>query len=101
MYSPTMCTNWSFPERRFPSRFRMTALTLDDKRDDEESAFAERQITELPATRTLLFNLPNPFPGYRCELNWELPEDDGETLFNSVEKDSWKKWPSGCSRCGP
>lgn len=75
-----------FPERRFPSRFRMTALTLDDKRDDEESAFAERQITELPATRTLLFNLPNPLPGYRYELNWELPEDDGETLFNSVEK---------------
>jgi Predicted nucleotide-binding protein containing TIR-like domain len=74
-----------FPDKRFPKRFRLEALSAGNKRDDDESAFAERQVTELPGTRTLLFNLPNPLPGYLYVINWELPEDAAEAQFNTIQ----------------
>ncbi len=75
-----------FPEARFPKKgFRVTASDPNRKRDDQESAFAERQVTEFSATRTFNFNLPNPLPGYTYEINWELPRDKSESPFNAVE----------------
>jgi hypothetical protein len=74
-----------FPDKRFPQRFRLEAFSAANKRDDDESAFAERQVTELQGTRTLLFNLPNPLPGYRYVINWELPEDAGDAQFNEIQ----------------
>jgi hypothetical protein len=74
-----------FPDKCYPKRFRLTAIAPGNRRDDEESAFAERQLTEMPPARTLLFNLPNPLPGYLYEINWELPEDAGEAQFNPIQ----------------
>ncbi|HEY4087272.1 MAG TPA: TIR domain-containing protein [Bryobacteraceae bacterium] len=72
-----------FPDGRFPKRFRLDVF-LDGVRDDQESAFAERHLTELPATNTLLLDLPQPLPGYRYTVTWELPEEQAD-LFTKVQ----------------
>lgn len=72
-----------FPDGRFPKRFRLDVF-LDNVRDDQESAFAERHLTELPATNMLLLDLPQPLPGYRYTITWELPEEQADP-FTKVQ----------------
>ncbi len=74
-----------FPEGRFPAGFRLTTFGPDGKRDDQETEFAKRQMTEFSATRILSFNLANPLPGYTYQINWDVPKDRSESPFNAVE----------------
>ncbi len=73
-----------FPDGRFPRRFRLD-VSLNNVRDDRESSFAERYLTELPATNTLLLDLPQPLPGYIYAVKWELPEEQMDGQFTRVQ----------------
>jgi hypothetical protein len=72
-----------FPDGRFPKRYRLDVF-LDGVRDDQESAFAERHLTELPGTNALLLDLPQPLPGYKYTVTWELPEEQADS-FTKVQ----------------
>ncbi len=83
----------TFPETRFPARFRVTAWEKDRpddlsgsgripqsvaelfRRDDRESAFAGECLTAWPETRNVTLTLAKALPGVFYEINWELPEE--------------------------
>jgi hypothetical protein len=64
----------TFPETRFPARFRVTAWEKGQPAD-RESAFANEGLTAWPETRNVTLTLPKPLPGVKYEINWELPDE--------------------------
>lgn len=74
----------TFPETRFPDRFRISAWRKEQpndpreserKRDDHESAFASDCLTAWPDARNVTLTLPKPLLAVNYEINWELPEE--------------------------
>src|SRR6185295_9759157 len=61
-----------------PSPPRIVAEYGDDvpQRDYAEEAYCARYLTTIESSRTYLFAIDRPLPGYKYRIVWSLPEED-------------------------
>lgn len=74
-----------FPEHRFPKQFRLIAL--DQQRNElvDESEFARQHLNILFESQNLVLALPQPLPGIRYTISWELPESASSQLADTEQ----------------